>query len=65
MYYQENQYKAYGLIWERCTTAMNIKIEARKDFEDGIKNDHVEFLKAIKQHVLNTKNHLMAFSDSS
>ena len=53
MYYQENQYKAYGLIWERCTTAMNIKIEARKDFEDGIKNDHVEFLKAIKQHVLN------------
>ena len=45
MYYQENQYKAYGLIWERCVTAMYKKIEARKDFEDGIYNNPVELLK--------------------
>ena len=36
MHYQENQYKAYGLIWERCTTAMKAKIKAQKGFEDGI-----------------------------
>ena len=53
IYYQENQYKAYELIWERCATATKTNIEARKDFEDGIYNDPVELLKAIKQHVLN------------
>ena len=53
MYYQENQYKAYRLIWERCAAAMKTNIEARKDFEDGIYNNPVEFLRAIKQHVLN------------
>ena len=30
--YQEYQYKAYGLIWERCATDMKAKIVARKDF---------------------------------
>ena len=53
MFYQENQYKAYGLIWETCATAMKTNIEARKDFEDGIYNNPVELLKAIKQHALN------------
>ena len=53
MYYQENQYKSYGSIWERCATAMKKTIEARKDFEDSIYNNPVEFLKMIKQHVLN------------
>ena len=52
MFYQDNQYKAYGLIWEICATAMKAKIEARTDFEDGIYNDPIEFLKAIKQHAL-------------
>ena len=47
MYYQENQYKAYGLIWERFVTAMKTKIKEPKGFEDGIYNDPVEFLKAI------------------
>ena len=53
MYYQENQHKAYGLICEKCATAMKKKIEARKDFDDGIYNNPIEFLNAIKQHALN------------
>ena len=48
IFYQENQYKTYGLIWERCARAMKENIEARKDFEDGIYNDTVELLRAIK-----------------
>ena len=32
---------------------MKEKIKARKDFEDGIYRNPVEFLKAIKQHALN------------
>ena len=53
MYYQENQYKAYVLIWEICATAMKEKIEVPKDFEDGIYNNPLELLKTIKQHALN------------
>ena len=53
MFYQENQYKAYGLIWERSATAMKANIEAHKDFEYGIYNDPVELPKAIKHHALN------------
>ena len=53
MYYQENQYKAYILIWERYATAMNSKIEARKYFEDDIYNDPVKFLRVINQYALN------------
>ena len=53
MWYQDNQYKAYGLIWEVCVKAKKAKIEANKDFEDGIYNNPVELLKALKQHSLN------------
>ena len=53
MFYQENQYKAYGIIRERCKTATKENIEAHKYFEDGIYNDPVELMKGIKQHVLN------------
>ena len=53
MFYQENQYKAYGIIWKRCATDMKANIEARKDFGYGIYNNIVKFLKAIKQNALN------------
>ena len=53
MFYQENQYKSYGLIREICATAKKAKIEAPKDFEDGIYNNPAELLQAIKQHALN------------
>ena len=53
MYYQENQYKAYGLIWKIFATAMKENIEICKYFEDAIYNNPVELLKEIKQHALN------------
>ena len=53
MYNQENQYKAYRLIWERFATAMKARIKACKYFEDDIYNDPVKLLRAIKQHTLN------------
>ena len=53
MHYQENQYKAYGLMWEICAMAMNENIEARKDFEVGIYNNPLELMRAINQHELN------------
>ena len=53
MFYKEKQYKSYGLIWERCATAMKAKIEARKYFEDVIYKNPIKFLKAINQHALN------------
>ena len=53
MFYQENQYKAHEIIWERPATSMKAKIEARKYFEDGIYNELIKLLKAIKQHALN------------
>ena len=42
MYYQDNQYKTYRLIWERYVMTMKAKIEAHKYFEGGIYNDPVE-----------------------
>ena len=53
MFHQENKYKAYGLIWERCVTAMKARIEARKYFEDSIYNNPIKFLKAINHNELN------------
>jgi hypothetical protein len=50
--YDNNQIKAYALLWERCAKAMKNKIEARADF-DSIKNDPMRLLKAIKEHALN------------
>ena len=48
MYHQENKYKEYRILWKRRTAAMKGKIEARKDFEDGIYDDTVKWMKAIK-----------------
>jgi hypothetical protein len=47
--YDNNQTKAYGLLWERCAKAMKNKIEARADF-GSMKNDPIELLKSIKEH---------------
>jgi hypothetical protein len=45
--------KGYDLTWKRCTRGMQVKIEARKDFENLMKNNPIDFLPAIKQHSLN------------
>ena len=49
---ENNMTKAYTLLWERCAKAMKNKIEAKSDF-DGIKNNPIKLLKAIKEHALN------------
>ena len=51
--YDNNLFKAYALIWERCAKEMQIKIVSRKDFEQQVYNDPIELLKAVKEHALN------------
>ena len=51
--YEDNLTKAYALIWERCTKAMQNKIANSSDFEDTIYDDPIELLKEIKRNALN------------
>ena len=51
--YQENLFKAYAVIWERCAKAMQDKLCSRPDYEQTIYNNPIELLKAIKLHALN------------
>jgi hypothetical protein len=46
--YENNLFKAYALIWERCAKAMQNKIASRSSFESKIYNDPIELLVAIK-----------------
>eukprot|EP00978_Attheya_sp_CCMP212_P039244 scaffold202497_cov32-Attheya_sp.AAC.1 len=59
--YENNLTKSYALIWERCTKAMQNKIQSRMDF-DTIENDPIELLKAVKAHSLNYQEHRYAMS---
>eukprot|EP00978_Attheya_sp_CCMP212_P028789 scaffold100331_cov51-Attheya_sp.AAC.11 len=52
MYEQDNWIKSYTLIWERCTKALQNKLQSRSDF-DSLKNDPIKLLKAVKEHSLN------------
>ena len=51
--YEENVFKAYAEIWDRCNKAMQGKLEARTDYESKIYNDPIELLRAVKEHALN------------
>jgi hypothetical protein len=65
--YQENLFKAYALIWERCNKAMQNKILARSDYETMLYNDPIELLKAVKEHALNyqeTRYEMSIISDA-
>jgi hypothetical protein len=55
--YENNRIKAYAILWERCAKGMQIKIEAQSDFENSIKNNPKELLRAVKQHSLNYQEH--------
>ncbi len=59
--YENNKTKAYALFWERCAKAMKNKIEARSDYQK-IKNDPIELLIAIKEHVLNYQENQYSMS---
>ena len=65
--YNDNLFKAYALIWERCAKAMQNKLLARSDYEDEIYNNPIKLLKAIKEHALNyqeTRYEMSIISDA-
>ena len=51
--YNQNLYKAYAFLWEKCTRAMQNKITGRNDFEQKIFNNPINLLIVIKEHSLN------------
>ena len=65
--YENNLFKAYALIWERCAKAMQNKIISRTTFESTIYNDPIELLIAVKEHALNyqeTRYEMSIISDA-
>ena len=51
--YQQNLYKAYAFLWEKCSRAMLHKILGQNDFDTEIYNDPIKLLILIKHHSLN------------
>ena len=51
--YEDNLTKAYALIWERCTKAMQNRIANSNNFEEVIYDNPIELLKEIKRNALN------------
>jgi hypothetical protein len=65
--YNDNLFKAYALIWERCAKAMQNKIMAQSDFESKIYNNPIELLNTVKKHALNyqeTRYEMSIISDA-
>jgi hypothetical protein len=65
--YDNNLFKAYALIWERCAKAMQNKIAARSTFKSTIYNNPIELLIAVKEHALNyqeTRYEMSIISDA-
>jgi uncharacterized protein with GYD domain len=65
--YDDNLFKAYALIWERCNKAMQNKIMAISDFETTIYNNLIKLLNTVKKHALNyqeTRYEMSIISDS-
>ena len=65
--YEDNTFKAYALLWERCAKAMQHKIASRSDYDSLIFNDPIALLRAIKEHSLNyqeTRYEMSIISDA-
>ena len=65
--YENNLFKVYALIWERCAKAMQNKIVSRSSFESTIYNNPFELLIAVKEHALNyqeTRYEMSIISDA-
>ena len=65
--YEDNTYKAYALLWERCGKAMQSKVASRSDYDSTVYNDPINLLRAIKEHSLNyqeTRYEMSIISDS-
>ena len=48
--YLANKGKAFALIYGQCNKALQHKLQARKNFGDGIKGDPIKLLDAISKH---------------
>ena len=46
--FAENKVKAYGYLWEKCSTQMKQNIESKQDYQSKIKNNPFELLAAIE-----------------
>ena len=51
--YEDNTFKAYALLWERCNKVMQNKVVSRSDYDSLVYNDPIKLLRAIKEHSLN------------
>jgi hypothetical protein len=51
--YENNTIKAYALLWERCTEAMQSKVRSRTDYGTVVYDDPIALLRAIREHSLN------------
>ena len=50
--YNQNLFKAYALLWKKCSCAVRNKIVGRSNFDSKIFNNPVKLLIAIKEHFL-------------
>ena len=50
--YEENLDKAYAFLWERCTKAMQNKIESDAEYSSKIQDNPIELIKSIKKYAL-------------
>jgi hypothetical protein len=48
--YDSNLGNAYAFLFGQCNKAMQNKLQARKDYDNKIKNQAIELLKAIEEH---------------
>ena len=46
--FADNKYKAYGFLWDKCSSQMKQNIETKQDYHTKIKNDPFELLKNIE-----------------
>ncbi len=51
-HYENTKTKAYGLMWEMCSLALQQKLQQRKDFKEKIEDNPIELLKAIQVHAM-------------
>ena len=65
--YEDNTYKAFALLWERCAKVMQNKLVSRSDYDSVVYNDPIALLRAIKEHSPNyqeTRYEMSIISDA-
>ena len=65
--YEENLYKLYTLLWEKCAKNMQNKILVSTEYDSEMYNNPMKFLQEIKEHSLNyqdTKYKMSIISDA-